>query len=127
MILSGLQAALKMPRNTAEEVKRREAAMQEGLQQAVAVPLALAEKISILWPPLGQMVQYGNIGCKSDAQVAAKALETAVFGAYYNVLINLKDVSDEAFKLATQRRVCELLQEARDNVTSILDAADKRT
>ncbi|KAM4537659.1 formimidoyltransferase-cyclodeaminase-like [Fundulus diaphanus] len=123
---SSYMAALKMPRNTAEELKRREAAMQEGLQQAVAVPLALAEKISILWPPLRQMVQYGNIGCKSDAQVAAKALETAVFGAYYNVLINLKDVSDEAFKLATQRRVCELLQEARDNVTSILDAADKR-
>ncbi|XP_035989648.1 formimidoyltransferase-cyclodeaminase-like isoform X2 [Fundulus heteroclitus] len=63
----------------------------------------------------------------SSYMVAAKALETAVFGAYYNVLINLKDVSDEAFKLATQRRVCELLQEARDNVTSILDAADKRT
>ncbi|XP_035989647.1 formimidoyltransferase-cyclodeaminase-like isoform X1 [Fundulus heteroclitus] len=124
---SSYMAALKMPRNTAEEMKRREAAMQEGLQQAVAVPLALAEKISILWPPLRQMVQFGNIGCKSDAQVAAKALETAVFGAYYNVLINLKDVSDEAFKLATQRRVCELLQEARDNVTSILDAADKRT
>ncbi|KAM4537758.1 formimidoyltransferase-cyclodeaminase-like [Fundulus diaphanus] len=123
---SSYMAALKMPRNTAEELKRREAAMQEGLQQAVAVPLALAEKISILWPPLRQMVQYGNIGCKSDAQVAAKALETAVFGAYYNVLINLKDVSDEAFKLATQRRVSELLQEARDNVTSILDAADKR-
>ncbi|KAM4537651.1 formimidoyltransferase-cyclodeaminase-like [Fundulus diaphanus] len=123
---SSYMAALKMPRNTAEELKRREAAMQEGLQQAVAVLLALAEKISILWPPLRQMVQYGNIGCKSDAQVAAKALETAVFGAYYNVLINLKDVSDEAFKLATQRRVSELLQEARDNVTSILDAADKR-
>lgn len=29
--------------------------------------------------------------------MAAKALETAVFGAYYNVMINVKDVSDEAF------------------------------
>lgn len=32
-------------------------------------------------------------------QVAAKALEAAVFGAYFNVMINLKDVTDEAFKL----------------------------
>lgn len=31
-------------------------------------------------------------------QVAAKALETGVFGAYFNVLINLKDVTDDAFK-----------------------------
>lgn len=34
------------------------------------------------------------------SQVAAKALETAVFGAYYNVTINLKDITDEAFKAA---------------------------
>lgn len=32
------------------------------------------------------------------AQVAAKALETAVFGACYNVTINLKDIMDEDFK-----------------------------
>lgn len=31
-------------------------------------------------------------------QVAAKALETGVFGAYFNVLINLKDISDDKFK-----------------------------
>lgn len=31
-------------------------------------------------------------------QVAAKALETGVFGAYFNVLINLKDVTDDVFK-----------------------------
>lgn len=33
-------------------------------------------------------------------QVAAKALEMAVFGAYYNVIINLKDITDDAFKEA---------------------------
>lgn len=33
-------------------------------------------------------------------QVAAKALETAVFGAYYNVIINLKDITDDTFKEA---------------------------
>ncbi|KAM4711313.1 formimidoyltransferase-cyclodeaminase [Anableps anableps] len=124
---NGYMVALKMPKTTTEEKKRRETAMQEGLKQAVGVPLTLAEKISILWPSLKQMVVYGNMGCKSDAQVAAKALETAVFGAYYNVLINLKEISDEAFRISTQRRVSELLQEAKDNVASILDAAEKRT
>lgn len=49
-----------------------------------------------------------HIACNSKAsvmfyfwsQVAAKALETAVFGAYYNVTINLKDITDEAFRAA---------------------------
>lgn len=48
--------------------------MQDGLKQAVFVPLALAEKISVLWPSLREIVLYGNIGCKSDAQVQQKHL-----------------------------------------------------
>lgn len=43
--------------------------MQDGLQQAVGVPLALAERINVLWPHLKEMVVYGNAACKSDAQV----------------------------------------------------------
>nr|XP_046237792.1 formimidoyltransferase-cyclodeaminase isoform X1 [Scatophagus argus] len=119
-------AALKMPKNTAEEIKRREAAMQEGLQRAAGVPLALAERINVLWPSLKEMVVYGNIACKSDMQVAAKALETAVFGAYYNVIINLKDITDDTFKMATQKRASALLQEAKESTAAVLHVAEQR-
>lgn len=34
--------------------------------------------------------------------MAAKALETAVFGAYYNVTINLKDITDDDFKTSVR-------------------------
>ncbi|KAI4882644.1 hypothetical protein NFI96_022494 [Prochilodus magdalenae] len=81
-------------------VCRREEAMQDGLKKAVGVPLSLAERVTSLWPALKEIVQYGNVACKSDAQVAAKALETAVYGAYYNVVINLKDITDQSFKKA---------------------------
>ncbi|XP_070711716.1 formimidoyltransferase-cyclodeaminase [Pempheris klunzingeri] len=118
-------AALKMPKSSAEEVKRREAALQAGLQRAVGVPLALAERISVLWLPLKELIVYGNVACKSDAQVAAKALETAVFGAYYNVTINLRDITDEAFKMATESRVLALLQEAKESAAAVLRAAEE--
>ncbi|XP_035533872.1 formimidoyltransferase-cyclodeaminase [Morone saxatilis] len=124
---NGYMAALKMPKNTTEEIKRRQAAMQVGLQQAVGVPLALAERISVLWPSLKEMVVYGNIACKSDAQVAAKALEAAVFGAYYNVTINLKDIADAAFKTTTQARASALLQEAKESAAAVLQAAEDRS
>ncbi|XP_060888912.1 formimidoyltransferase-cyclodeaminase [Labrus mixtus] len=123
---SSYMAALKMPKKTEEEVKRREAAMQDGLQGAVGVPLALAERVNVLWPSLKEMVVYGNVACKSDAQVAAKALETAVFGAYYNVTINLKDITDQEFKMATLKRAAALLQEAKESTAAILLAADER-
>uniref|UniRef100_A0A8C2ZBW8 Formimidoyltransferase-cyclodeaminase n=1 Tax=Cyclopterus lumpus TaxID=8103 RepID=A0A8C2ZBW8_CYCLU len=119
---SSYMAALKMPKNTSEERTRRETAMQEGLQRAVAVPLALADRISVLWSPLKEMVVYGNIACKSDAQVAAKALEAAVFGAYYNVTINLKDVTDDAFKMAVRSSACSSSKSA----AAVLLAADER-
>lgn len=119
-------AALKMPKTTADEIERRDAAMQDGLKQAVGVPLSLAESVNVLWPPLMQMVLFGNAACISDAQVAAKALETAVFGAYYNVMINLKDITDQHFKTATQECIRALLQEAKDCAAAVLESADKR-
>uniref|UniRef100_A0A8C8GD52 Formimidoyltransferase-cyclodeaminase n=1 Tax=Oncorhynchus tshawytscha TaxID=74940 RepID=A0A8C8GD52_ONCTS len=123
---SRYMAALKMPRNTSDEVKRREAAMQEGLKQAVVVPLSLAERVNLLWPCLKEMVIYGNVACKSDLQVAAKALETAVFGAYYNIVINLKDITDESFKVTTQQRASALLTEARESANAVLDTAERK-
>ncbi|XP_045022532.1 formimidoyltransferase-cyclodeaminase isoform X3 [Bubalus bubalis] len=90
--------ATKLPKNTPEDKDRRAAALQEGLRQAVAVPLALAETVASLWPALRELALCVNLACRSDLQVAAKALETGVFGAYFNVLINLKDVTDDTFK-----------------------------
>lgn len=48
---------------------RRAAALQEGLQQAVAVPLALAETVASLWPALQELAQCANLACRSDLQV----------------------------------------------------------
>lgn len=52
-------------------------------------------------------------------QVAAKALETAVFGAYYNVMINLKDVTDEGFKLAVSSSTSFLTDVCLNQVDSV--------
>ncbi|XP_016340840.1 formimidoyltransferase-cyclodeaminase [Sinocyclocheilus anshuiensis] len=119
-------AALKLPKGTSDEIKRREEAMQEGLKAAVAVPLSLAERINTLWPVFKEMVKYGNVACKSDLQVSAKALETAVFGAYYNVIINLKDITDSSFRAATEAKVSALLKNARENANIALEVADQR-
>ncbi|XP_042811357.1 formimidoyltransferase-cyclodeaminase isoform X1 [Panthera leo] len=118
--------ATKLPKDTPEDRDRRAAALQEGLRQAVAVPLALAEKVASLWPALQELAQCGNLACRSDLQVAAKALETGVFGAYFNVLINLKDVTDSAFKEQTRQHISSLLQEAKTQAALVLDRLEAR-
>lgn len=120
-------AALKLPKGTPDEMKSREEAMQEGLKKAVGVPMSLAERVNVLWPALKEIVQYGNVACKSDAQVAAKALETAVYGAYYNVIINLKDITDQAFRKAMEEKASALLKEAKENAIAVLEAARIRS
>ncbi|KAM5275467.1 formimidoyltransferase-cyclodeaminase isoform 1-T1 [Hipposideros larvatus] len=118
--------AMKLPRSTPEEKDRRSAALQEGLRRAVAVPLALAETVATLWPALQELALCVNLACRSDLQVAAKALETGMFGAYFNVLINLKDISDDKFKDQTRQRITSLLQEAKTQVALVLDRLEER-
>uniref|UniRef100_A0A8C4PZG9 glutamate formimidoyltransferase n=1 Tax=Eptatretus burgeri TaxID=7764 RepID=A0A8C4PZG9_EPTBU len=97
---SGYMDALKMPKTTQEESERsvRDAALQTALRMAVRVPLTMAQRVDAVWPAMAAMAQHGNVACKSDIQVGAKALELGVEGASYNVLINLEGLTDEKFK-----------------------------
>ncbi|XP_069636621.1 formimidoyltransferase-cyclodeaminase isoform X2 [Haliaeetus albicilla] len=123
---SSYMEAMKLPKSTPEERERRTAAMQQGLKTAVRVPCALAEKVSGLWPALKELARHCNLACKSDIQVGAKMLEAGVFGAYFNVMINLKDITDEKFKLAMSQKVSGLLEEAKQGSALVLALLEKR-
>ncbi|KAL9848176.1 formimidoyltransferase-cyclodeaminase isoform 3-T10 [Geothlypis trichas] len=118
--------AMKLPKNTPEERERRTAAMQQGLKTAMGVPYGLAEKVNGLWPVLKELAQHCNLACKSDIQVGAKMLEAAVFGAYFNVIINLKDITDDKFKLVMSQKVSGLLEEAKQGSAVVLALLEKR-
>lgn len=69
--------------------------MQVGLQRAVAVPLALAERINVLWPYLKEMVVYGNIACKSDAQVTQTLIQNQIHCFYFSFAIEKCQIQHE--------------------------------
>uniref|UniRef100_A0A8V0YPC8 Formimidoyltransferase-cyclodeaminase n=1 Tax=Gallus gallus TaxID=9031 RepID=A0A8V0YPC8_CHICK len=118
--------AMKLPKSTPEERERRVVAMQQGLKTAVEVPCTLAVKVNNLWSSLKMLAHHGNLACKSDLQVGAKMLEAAVFGAYFNVMINLKDITDEKFKTETSQMVTRLLEEAKQGSALVLALLEKR-
>jgi len=117
-------AALKLPKNTNEEMKLREVAMQEGLKTAIGVPMSLVLKANSIWSHLLELAECGNINCKSDLQVAVRCLETAVCGAKHNIEINLLGIKDEEFKETTRTKanneVC-LATKNRDKILKILE------
>ncbi len=50
------------------------------------------------WDSLIEVVRYDNSALSSDTMVGGRALETWIWGAYQNVLVNMVDIQDDAYK-----------------------------
>jgi glutamate formiminotransferase/formiminotetrahydrofolate cyclodeaminase len=98
---------VRMPQATEEEKRVRNDAMQAGLKTAIQVPLTTMRLGDMAWDSLCEVAGYGNPASSSDTLVGARALEVGIWGAYQNVLINMVDIQDIAYKE-------EVLQEAED-------------
>lgn len=114
---------LRMPRDTEEQRAARSAKMQAGLKTAIRVPLKTMQLGDEAWDAMCEVARYGNPASKSDVQVGARALETGIWGAYQNVLINMGGIRDEAFKtdiLAEAEAMMDRAQEKCAEVLAIL-------
>ncbi len=114
----------RMPQDTPEEQAVRTARMQSGLKTAIQVPMAVMRLGDRAWDALCEVAKYGNPASKSDVQVGAKALETGIWGAFQNVVINMAGLSDLAFKdeIMTEARAIET--RARIKCGQVLEILD---
>ena len=117
---------LRMPKETEAEQQERTAKMQAGLQTAINVPLSTMQLGDKGWDALIEVARYGNPASKSDTQVGAKALETGIWGAYQNVLINMLDIEDEIFKEKILTEAERIMQRAYRKSAKILTLLAKR-
>ena len=94
---SGVIAAYKMPKETAEEQAARTAAIQAGLIVAADVPLEIC-RVAVEVCRLAKVAAgIGNPQAVTDAGIGAILGEAAVVGAALNVKINLWSIKDEAY------------------------------
>lgn len=119
-------AATALPKATAEEAARRQAAMEAGLKGAVEVPLAVLRLGDACWDAMVEMARHGNIASRSDLEVGAKALEAGIWGAYRNVLINLPGLADQAFRAAAAAEAEAVAQRARQRLEEVLATLAQR-
>ena len=120
--------ALRLPRGTAAERAQRTERMQAGLKKAVEVPLTTMQLGDGAWNALCDVARYGNPASRSDVEVAAKALEAGIWGAHKNVMINLAEIADEAFRSRITREAAAIVERAArqcDQVCEILQARIK--
>jgi glutamate formiminotransferase/formiminotetrahydrofolate cyclodeaminase len=89
--------AFKLPKQTDEEKKARNKAIQEATKNAILVPFRIMETAYQSLEVIKAMVEIGNPNSVTDAGVGALAVRSAVKGAFMNVRINAKDLDDEEF------------------------------
>ena len=57
---------------------------------------------------------------KSDTQVAARSLETGIWGAYQNVLINMDGIDDDSFKTSILSEAEIIMSTAQEKCAQVL-------
>ncbi|AMC94570.1 hypothetical protein AOC36_11480 [Erysipelothrix larvae] len=89
--------AFKLPKETPEDKAARSVAIQAGLKQCTLTPYQILEQALVGMKLIEAMLEGFNTSASSDLGVAALHLHTAAYGGWYNILINLSSIKDQAF------------------------------
>jgi glutamate formiminotransferase/formiminotetrahydrofolate cyclodeaminase len=115
--------AFSMPKGTDEEKTVRNSAIQEATKEATLIPFSvLKESLNTVKLAL-VMTREGNQNSLSDSGVAGLTASAAAHGALYNVMINLLDIQDEAFKTRIVKEAVEInlqVQKVAEEIKEIM-------
>lgn len=86
--------AYSLPKDSEEEKSIRAQAIQDGLYGAALVPLEVARTCLQTLYSVEEILIQGNKNAYSDVKVAGVMLRSALYGACYNVQINMESLKD---------------------------------
>jgi glutamate formiminotransferase/formiminotetrahydrofolate cyclodeaminase len=104
-----VMAAMKLPKDTEEQVRVRADRMRQATEKAIAVPLEVMECSAEVLELVLTVVANGNPNLASDGGSAAQVARAAAHCASYNVRINLKGLDDGPYRQQSAARMKELL------------------
>lgn len=113
-VYAEVSAAYKMPRDTEEQKRERNAKIQQALKSATEVPFLIAEKCLEVARLSRIAAEIGNVGAVSDAGVAVLLAEAAAQSAALNVRINVVSMEDREFAEDRWSRIEGILKEAAE-------------
>jgi len=108
-----LFACFSLPKGTPEEEAARNAAILEKTKLCIDVPMSVLKNAAPALTCCLACAERGNQNSLSDAGVGGSMALACAEGAYYNVLINLQGIEDEAYVKATRAEADQAMDSAR--------------
>lgn len=121
-----LAAVYKMPSDTDEEMEAKYAQMQICLTRAASVPLDLLRLSKKVLDLHEDLLEKGSIMLLSDVGVGVAMLRSAALSARINVMINIKDIDDQAYVTRTSEEVEDLVDDIVKRSDYIYDEVFRR-
>jgi formiminotetrahydrofolate cyclodeaminase len=121
-----VMAAFKLPKTTDAEKAARSKAIQEAMKNAAILPLRVAVCCAPVMDLSITMLSFGNNNAASDAAVAGRIAHAGLWGAVYNVRINLGSIKDAAFVADMRERVAKVLEQGDAYLSELTKTADRK-
>ena len=116
-----IMSSFKLPNSSEEEKKIRMKAIYDSSIYAAEVPLRVMRRSYDSYNLIHELAQNGNQNSISDAGVACLCIHAAIHGAYLNVKINLKDISDDQGILKKADEIIKKSSIKRDKLISFIE------
>lgn len=114
--------AYKLPNINDEEKRTRSVEIQNGLKNAVLVPLEIAIKAYKVIELSSEAVKLGNRNAVTDGMVSAMMARTAAIAAVLNAKINLVSIKDELFVAEMSEKASKLEERCIEEEKRILNS-----
>ncbi|WP_243321811.1 glutamate formimidoyltransferase [Geothrix sp. SG200] len=118
--------ARRLPDATPEQKAARHEAMQAGLKVAIDVPLDTARTSLEALELAGEAARLGKVASITDAAVGAQMAHAGVRGGIWNVVINLKDITDAGYVSDMQAQCADLLARSTEKLAEVTAFVDQK-
>jgi len=125
-VFDSIMAAIGLPKDTSEQKEERKKAIEKASQYATEVPFKTMQAAYDCLPLLREMAEKGNPNSLSDVGVGAICIKTAVRGAWFNVLINAKDLGDSTWAENMVNKAEALLKKNHQECDEIANSIEQR-
>lgn len=121
-----LMAAYRLPKDTADDQARRDAAIEAATIHAAEVPLATARDALAAMRLAATAAHKGNVNAVTDAATAAWMAMAAIQGATLNVRVNTLSLGDTELKQGWLDELQTIVNEAQTLLAQVQEVTIKR-